>query len=171
VFDTASIVLDGFQLYQVDLDGWSCNYINFPLVDSNVTVTVDTITLWNYVPPPPGLYQSGLTQLSMLPVMPLFPLVDSCLHTVSIPSISSNKNNNIMLFPNPGSSVVSITSDNLFDKIILHDVTCREIKIMKTKNPTANWRVDIRTLPSGIYFVDVYNKEIKIGGMKLLKVE
>ena len=170
--DSNSILIDGNRLIQVDLNGWTCDVSQYLLQDSNINVFVDTISIYNKFDTTQFLYNLAYsTSIAPCAFPTIVNIYDSCLHTVSNPATSSNKSNRVTLFPNPSNGVVNIISDNLFDEIFVRDYTGRVVKKAKAKNPSANMQVDIRTLPTGIYFVEVYKSEIKIGSAKLLKVE
>jgi len=85
--------------------------------------------------------------------------------TVSTNDIPSQKSS-FTLFPNPSSQRITISGDEVIDKVEIYDLTGQKLVSRKTSN---NEDINIQHLVSGSYFVRIYSdKGVKTH--KLLKV-
>jgi len=75
-------------------------------------------------------------------------------------SISSfdELNNNVIIYPNPSSSIINIESIKDFNNIIISDLSGKQV--IKNKFNFSNAiNTDVSLLPLGLYFVSIYNND------------
>ena len=77
--------------------------------------------------------------------------------------------NNLMLYPNPGKDIVTISSNMDIREIKVIDVSGRLIKTINLSNPSKAYDLSIDYLPDGMYFLKV--SETKTVETKVLIVK
>ncbi len=72
--------------------------------------------------------------------------------------------NDFIVYPNPTSGIlnIKISSQNI-EKVILYDISGRELKQIKNKNV-----VDLKGFSSGLYFIKIYTTDDKILNSKII---
>lgn len=69
------------------------------------------------------------------------------------------------IFPNPSSNRLSITNHNLINRIDIHSIDGR---ILESDLPVSN-SIDIRNLPNGIYYLQIYSDSEGISTQRFIK--
>ena len=82
-------------------------------------------------------------------------------------SIQEKPQNNIQIYPNPAHDRLTIRSEQDIDSILIFDLSGREVlrQNLNDKNTTLN----IKTLSSGTYFIQIFNKGKLLKTDKLIK--
>jgi hypothetical protein len=78
-----------------------------------------------------------------------------------------NKTNNITIYPNPTSGIVSISSSEAIANIDVNDVTGKMVYSQQNNNKQTNTSLDHSSLSNGIYFINAQNEN---GGVIKSKV-
>jgi len=94
----------------------------------------------------------------------------SACYTISTVGISENESlGSIRIFPNPSNGTVTISSSSgLTDATVRIYDLAGKVQLEKSKISGQNIRVDISSLPSAAYFIEILNNE-KVGRIKLIK--
>jgi Secretion system C-terminal sorting domain len=96
---------------------------------------------------------------------------NNCLGAVATrldPSLSNNENNfnaNVVLYPNPTSTILSIDSETPIDGIEVIDSNGRVVDVIKISATT----LDVQNLQSGIYFIKVTSNNL-VQVLKFVKI-
>lgn len=81
--------------------------------------------------------------------------------------IQEKPQNNIQIYPNPTHDRLTIRSEQDIDSIIIYDLSGREVLRQKLNNKNAT--LNIKTLSSGTYFIQIFNKGKILKTDKLIK--
>ena len=84
-----------------------------------------------------------------------------------LPSISDDLAKDITIYPNPVIDIATFTTIPANSTITVIDLSGRELLKVKTPIETRDFKMDVSTLKSGVYFVKVENSETKI--IKMMK--
>ncbi|NLE04513.1 MAG: T9SS type A sorting domain-containing protein, partial [Crenarchaeota archaeon] len=80
--------------------------------------------------------------------------------TTGINSIKENQRENIYLYPNPCSSILSIKTDHAFQNYSIIDIIGKEY----VKDQPFQNAIDVSYLPKGVYYIILQNKKKRISG-------
>ncbi len=85
--------------------------------------------------------------------------------TTSIESLDANYND-IFIYPNPSSSVVSIQSNYQINKVLVYNNFGQQVLILQ--NNSKYLQIDIANIPNGIYFLKIHSNK-RIVTRKIIK--
>ena len=61
--------------------------------------------------------------------------------------------NNIMVYPNPVSSILHISVSELYTALVIYDINGRVLKNIKTNNYQADYQLDVSDMAAGVYII------------------
>lgn len=76
-------------------------------------------------------------------------------------SVSEAPLNSVSIYPNPTSSVLIIKSEITFSEILMYDLNGRLLKTEHLTTTTTQYQVDLTTLSTGIYFIEIQGENLK----------
>ena len=161
-------------------DGMVCVYgVCFGSIPSSgATIQMDPIsgTTKAYVRltvNPLGDLQGGILQVLVFDIYNPIDM-DTCtwiVNSVDPPtSVNDNEIKNLSIFPNPASNVITISSSDLFNKVVITDFQGKKIK-ENTLFETTETSINISKFLSGVYFSKIYSDEKLIGNKKFIVIE
>jgi aminopeptidase N len=93
---------------------------------------------------------------------------NSTLNTIPLFSTSiTSKNNKLEIYPNPASNLLNVTSEIIFNKIIISDILGRNL-LVASPTSTTN-KIDISGLSNGVYFIKTIDASGIINNSKFIK--
>ena len=81
--------------------------------------------------------------------------------------IKEIKKNDILIYPNPAQDRLSISTEQDIDSIVIYDLSGRVVMRQNLNNKNSN--LNIKSLSSGTYLVQIFNKGKLLKSEKLIK--